>query len=288
MEPLRLAPSDLGFPKDALRAIPPPRALWIRGTLPRMPAVAVVGTRRMSWYGRRAVELLVPELVRHGYAIASGLALGIDAVAHETALKCGGSTFAVIGSGLDRASVFPPAHAELADRIVASGGAVLSEYAPGAPALKHHFPARNRLIAALSQAVLVVEAPFKSGAMITARLALELGKSVWAVPNPITSELGVGPNRLIRDGACPVATPDDLRFALGLPEERDLPAEDRLAALAADLRPAAACLLKEPLTADELARRLGVDASQAAGLLIRLEISGRLLRLDGGRYTLYT
>ncbi len=265
----------------------PPKQLYLRGLLPDAPAVAVVGTRRMSEYGRQCVRLLVPEIVRLGITVVSGLALGIDGAAHEAALEAGGRTVAIIGSGVDDASIYPRAHLDLARRIIESGGAVLSEYAPGTPSLPHHFPERNRIIAGLSQAVLVIEAPRKSGAMITARLALEAGRDVWAVPGPITAPNSWGPNELIKNGATPIAGPADIAIALGLPEVpgtaavpgTGLPPEER--AILEFLR-------SGPKSADELSRAAGIAPARLGILLTELEIKGRISSLGAGRFSLYT
>lgn len=286
MHPRRLTPAHPDWPQALAQASPPPVRLFIRGTLPDRPGVAVVGTRKMSPYGRACVEMLVPEIVRLGRPVVSGLALGIDGVAHDAALRAGGTTIAVIGSGVDDPSIYPRAHFGLAMRIIAGGGAVLSEYAVGAPGLPHHFPERNRIVAALSSAVLVIEAPKKSGAMITARLALETGRDVWAVPGAITHPNSEGPNALIRDGATPIACLEDVAHALGLtPRQERLPMPD---SLPPDARAAIAAIAAGHETADALAKALGRPVTSVSGLLTSLEISGAIRTVGGGRYTLYT
>jgi DNA processing protein len=218
--------------------------------------------------------------------VVSGLALGVDGAAHEAALAAHGMTVAVIGGGADDASIYPRAHFGLAKRILEAGGAVMSEYAPGAPALPHHFPARNRLVAALSSAVLVIEAPRKSGAMITAKLALDMGRDVWAVPGPITHPNAEGPNALIRDGATPISCADDVAYALG--------ARPRLARLPVpstatpEERAALDAIASGRDTADALTKALGLGIVAVSGLLTTLELSGAIRTVGGGRYTLYT
>ena len=282
----RLAPAHPEWPEALAQAVPPPERLFVRGTLPDRPGVAVVGTRKMSPYGRACVELLVPEIVRLGRPVVSGLALGIDGVAHDAALRAGGYTAAVIGSGADDASIYPRAHFGLAMRILEAGGAVISEYPQGAPGLPHHFPERNRIVAALSSAVLVIEAPRKSGAMITARLALETGRDVWAVPGPITHPNSEGPNALIRDGATPISCADDIALALGAaPRQERLPMP---VSLAPDERAALEAIAAGNETADALARALGRPVTAISGLLTTLELSGAIRAVGGGRYTLYT
>lgn len=286
MEIRHLTPRDPEWPDAFRHAAPPPERLFVRGGLPGRPGVAVIGTRKMTPYGRACAELLVPEIVRLGFPVVSGLALGIDGAAHEAALRSGGATFAVIGSGLDDRSIYPRAHAGLARRILASGGGVLSEYPAGAPGLPHHFPARNRLVAALAAAALVIEAPHKSGAMITAKLALEMGKEVWAVPGPITHPNSEGPNALIRDGAVPIAGPDDIALALGAkPRQARLPAPP---AASPEQRAALEAISAGHDTADALAKALGRPIGAVSGLLTSLELSGAIRTVGGGRYTLYT
>lgn len=286
MDIRRLAPVDPTWPEPLAHAVPPPERLFVRGVLPEAPGVAVVGTRKMSPYGRACVDLLVPELVRLGRAVVSGLALGVDGAAHEAALRAGGATVAVIGGGVDDASIYPRAHAGLAARILENGGALLSEYAPGAPSLPHHFPARNRIIAALSSAVLVIEAPRASGSIITARLALEMGRDVWAVPGPITHPNAEGPNALIRDGATPIACAGDVAHALGLtPGQARLPMPETPSS---EERALLAEIAAGHETADAMAKALGADVAVVSGLLTALEIAGAVRSVGGGRYTLYT
>ena len=286
MEIHRLSPGHPAWPEALSHAFPPPEGLFLRGTLPVRPGVAVVGTRKLSPYGRACVELLVPEIVRLGRPVVSGLALGIDGVAHAAALASGGVTLAVLGSGIDDGSIYPRAHAGLAARILASGGGILSEYPSGMPGLPHHFPARNRIVAALSSAVLLIEAPRKSGAMITARLALEMGREVWAVPGPITQPNAEGPNDLIRNGATPITCADDIAHALGMkPRQERLPMPP---ALSPDERAAIEAIAAGHDTADALAKALGRPVTAVSALLTALELSGAIRTVGGGRHTLYT
>ncbi len=192
-----LCVDDADYP-NCLRSIAsPPVFLFVRGKLPPLhKSLGVVGTRGITDYGRIATEKFVSDLVTNGFVIISGLAMGVDARAHETTLKNNGITVAVLGSGVDR--VYPAANRYLAEKILQKGGAVVSEYPLGTPALQHHFPMRNRIISGLSRGVLVVEGGIKSGALITARYALEQGREVFAVPNNITKISLSGTNHLIR------------------------------------------------------------------------------------------
>ncbi len=290
-----IRPGDAAWREELREAIPPPERLYLRGRLPGLQGIGVVGTRRMSAYGKACVDLLVPEIIRLGLPVVSGLALGIDGAAHDAALQANGITVAVIGSGLDDDSIYPRAHAMLAKRMLENDGALLSEYAPGSPSFPHHFPERNRLIAALSKAVLVIEAPKKSGAMITARLALEMGRDVWAVPGPITHPNAEGPNLLIRDGATPICGPDDIAAALGLkprpapagagPRQAVLPTFD---AFSPEERLVLEKMAAGAETADALARSLGRSVTAISTVLTALELKGAVRTVGGARYTFYT
>ncbi len=203
------------YPKSLKMIDDPPPILYVRGEIQSRDAfsLAVVGTRRMTPYGRRQTERLVTALARTGLTIVSGLALGIDSVAHRTALDVGGRTLAVLGSGLLR--LYPPENTDLAKRIVDSGGAVISELPPLHESAKWTFPQRNRIVSGLSLGILVVEAPLRSGAMISARMAGEQGRDIFAVPGSIEADASRGTNQLIRDGAYLVDSMDDIMNVLG-------------------------------------------------------------------------
>jgi DNA processing protein len=257
----------------------PPLLLWSRGALPVGPALAIVGARRASSRGLATARGFATEIARAGVTVVSGLAYGIDAAAHEGALDGRGPTLAVLASGLDR--VTPTGQRGLAERILASGGAWLSEHAPGVGAHPHHFPERNRLISGLSSATLIVEAREKSGSLWTARHALEQGRDVLVVPGPIDSELCRGTNRLLRDGATPILEPADvLEAVLGpLAARAPRPAALPLAEAAGDPGQAILALLADgPRDADEIARTLGLGPSAFAAALLEIELSGAVQR----------
>jgi DNA processing protein len=264
-----LARSATSFP-PLLRAIhDPPAALFLRGeaepeVLAR-PAVAIVGARACSGYGASVARRLGRELAAAGLVVVSGLARGIDAEAHRGALEAEGTTVAVLGCGIDRD--YPAAHAELARR-VATAGLVVAEYAPGAEPAPWRFPARNRIVAGLCAATIVVEARERSGALITADLALEEGREVFAVPGEITSSLSAGTNALLKLGAAPLTSETDVLASFGI--EPELVAVERLPLL--ELLPA---------SADELVRSTGLDAGEIACKLVELEIEGRVAVHDG-------
>jgi DNA processing protein len=238
-------------------------------------AVAIVGARACSGYGRSVARLLAAEAATAGAVVVSGMARGIDAEAHRGTLAAGGTTVAVLGCGIDRD--YPAAHAELARAIVDGGGLVVSEYDPGVEPAPWRFPARNRIIAGLARAAVVVEARERSGALITADFALEDGREVLAVPGEITSSLSAGTNALLRLGATPVTCAADVLEAIGLepaaaaPDVPDDPvAVGVLAAVAAGAG-----------TADELTRATGLAAGELAAALALLELAGAVAVEEG-------
>jgi DNA processing protein len=255
-----------------------PAGLFVRGqreldVLDR-PAVAIVGARSCSSYGAEVARMLGRELAGAGLVVISGLARGVDGHAHRGALDAGGLTVAVLGCGVDRD--YPAAHAELATRI-AERGLIVSEYAPGVEPAPWRFPARNRIVAGLAQTAIVVEARERSGALITADLALEEGREVFAVPGEITSSLSVGSNRLLRSGATPLTAVADALEAFGIePETPRLPPE--LSETAARI---AARLGVEPSSADVLARLLELDPGALSAALTELELAGAVAERDG-------
>jgi DNA processing protein len=266
---------EAGFPVRLASVADPPLGLFVRGVLPEGHAVALVGARRATAYGREVAEYLGRELARAGVTVVSGMARGVDAAAHRGALAGGGPTAAVWGAGPDR--VYPPEHDALAEEIAACG-CLATEYPPGCAPLAHHFPERNRIIAGLSEAVVVVEADERSGALITARLALEEGREVMAVPGSVFSRLSVGPNGLLRAGATPVLTADDVLGALGLPPRPPQAEGEEEPPLLALIRPG------EAVTVDRLAAESHLPVAQVLEALLALELAGRVERQSDGRY----
>ena len=268
---------DRAFPPLLGAIHDPPAALYIRGEveadLLARDAVAVVGARACSAYGRSVARSLGRELAGAGLLVVSGMARGIDGEAHRGALEPAGVTAAVLGCGIDRD--YPAAHAELARRICESG-LVVSEYEPGVEPAPWRFPARNRIIAGLCKATVVVEARERSGALITADFALEEGRDVLAVPGEITSGLSAGTNALLRLGATPVTRAGDVLELFDLeplePEPESI--SEAATAVLAKLRDGA-------LTGDELVRASGVQAAAAAAALVELELSRRVVLEDG-------
>jgi DNA processing protein len=255
----------------------PPAGLFLRGAadieLLRARSVAIVGARACSSYGSQVARLLGRELAAAGLVVLSGLARGVDGEGHRGALDAGGVTVAVLGCGVDRD--YPAAHAQLASRIC-ERGLVVSEYAPGVEPVPWRFPARNRIIAGLAAATVVVEARERSGALITADFALEAGREVFAVPGEITSSLSAGTNALIRLGATPLTRPEDVLEALGI---------ESTAPEALDFGGAARTVLdavaQEPAGVDRLVRGTGLDAAAVATALAELELAGAVAEADG-------
>jgi DNA processing protein len=275
--------SDDGYPRRLREIDQPPPVLYLRGDLQPEDewAVAIVGTRRVTAYGRQVAEEVAGVLARNGVTVVSGLARGVDAIAHQAALAAGGRTIAVLGSGVDR--IYPDEHRNLAERILARG-ALVSDYAPGTPPEASNFPPRNRLISGLALAVVVVEAGYTSGALITAAFAADQGRDVFAVPGNITAPQSRGTNRLIRDGARPLLDPEEVLEELELTrlaEHRSarivLPADATEAALFETLN-------QEPMHIDEIRARAGLPMDQVSSALAIMELKGMVRQVGGMHY----
>lgn len=257
-----------------------PTHLYYRGTLPlkRIPSVAIVGTRRPTHYGKQVTYDLAYKLAKQGIIIISGLALGIDAIAHRAALDAGGVTIAILAGGLD--NIYPRTNTRLAQEILDKGGALISEYPAGTQAKPYQFLARNRLVSGLADAVIVTEAAASSGTFSTVTHALDQGKEVFAVPGNITSILSVGPNQLIKQGATPVLDSSDLLEALSPRLEVQLPLSPRT--------PIEQCvlnLLKLGVTdMSELQTKSKLNPSEFLSTLTSLEIEGAIRNLGGDKW----
>jgi DNA processing protein len=259
-----IGPGDHDYPTGLLDLEDPP-TLYVIGATSALPAIGVVGTRTCTRYGVALAEAFGAALAKAGWITVSGLARGIDAAAHRGALDAGGEAVAVLGSGID--VVYPAENRVIYDRILGRQGAVMSEYPPGTRPDRWRFPARNRIIAAIASAVVVVEAGAKGGALITARLAAELGRPVFAVPGDVVRPASVGCNLLIRDGAHPALGPGDLvteiELALGVPA-RSTPESQPIPATGWPL--------------DDLPAIWGCTPAEALARLTMLEMSGRIRR----------
>lgn len=275
---------DADYP-PLLKNIPdPPALLYGRGARHFGETLAIVGSRVPSPTGRVAAETLAHDIAAQGLTIVSGLARGIDAAAHRGALAAGGRTIAVLGCGIDR--VYPPENARLLAQI-AEHGTLLSEYPPGSEPLPGHFPGRNRIISGLSRGTLVIEAAIDSGSLITAELALEQGREVFAVPGSIDRPTSAGPNRLIKDGAHPVTEAADLFDVLWPDRNGRMPpaADCRFAAVLDEPAHSVwSALGTQPRHIDELAGELGLTAGELSVIFLHLELQGGVEQLPGGRF----
>lgn len=271
---------DTDYPARLLATADPPLLLWLQGRreLLGRPSLAIVGSRNPTAQGEDNARAFARALAQGGYTIVSGLALGVDAAAHEGALDAGGATIAVVGTGLDQ--VYPRRNAGLAAHILAGGGLIASEYSLGTPVMQANFPRRNRLIAGLTQGCLVVEAAVQSGSLITARLAVEAGREVFAIPGSIHSPQARGCHALIRQGAKLVESAQDV-----LEELPPLGAPAAAAAPEPELPHEQQVLLDtmgfDPVSLDALMARCGWPAAELSAALLELELDGQVARMAG-------
>lgn len=274
------------IPETLLQIPDPPAQLFLKSNgrnwqeCLEMPLVAIVGSRKVSPYGRQITEQFAGDLARAGIIIVSGLAFGVDSIAHRAALDAGGRTIAVLAGGLDH--IYPAANQQLAGRIVQQGGALVSEYADGLPALPFQFVARNRLIAGISKAVLITEAATRSGSLHTANFALEQGREVLAVPGNITSSGSGGTNALIKTGAALVASSQDVFDIMGIHSAQkatvphgNCPAEQIILDL----------LKKGPQDGSALLAKSGLNISLYNQTVTMLEITGKIRALGGNQWS---
>jgi DNA processing protein len=267
-----------------LREVPaPPSVIYYKGTLldDDLKAVGMVGTRRCTAYGRQIAATMAEEFAHAGVTVVSGLALGIDGQAHRGALAGGGRTIAVLGSGVDQ--IYPSSHRDLA-RQIAENGAVLSDYPPGTKPDARNFPPRNRIIAGLSKGVVVVEAPKRSGALITVDFAADYGREVFCVPGNVQSELSAGCHAVIRDGGRLVTSAADVLDDLGMAVPKPGAAKQQAFPMTDEERHIFNYIRWEPQHIDELAAAAGYSASQAGALLTLLELKGAVRDAGGQQY----
>jgi DNA processing protein len=274
---------DEAYPTRLKEIDQPPPVLYIRGDyLPDdLFAVAIVGTRRVTPYGRQITEEIAAFLAGNGMTVISGLARGVDAIAHQTALRAGGRTIAILGSGVDK--IYPPEHLKLAEQMM-ERGAVISDYAPGTPPDASNFPPRNRIISGLSLAVVVVEAGETSGALITAEFAAEQGREVFAVPGSILAPQSKGTNKLIQNGALSLLNVKDLMQALDITRvgeqktaRKILPADETEARLLNILG-------SEPLHVDEIRNQTELPIEKVSAALVLMELKGMVRQVGGMNY----
>ncbi|MBI5044568.1 MAG: DNA-protecting protein DprA [Candidatus Levybacteria bacterium] len=277
--------ADNDYPELLRQSANPPFVLFGKGNpdlFLLQNTLGVVGTRKITTYGRQVTEMVTRELVEANFCIISGLAMGVDAIAHQTALENKGKTIAVLGCGVDLC--FPKENEKIYERILSEGSLIVSEYPPGSQPTKGSFPSRNRIIAGLSKAIVVTEGAEDSGALITAEDCFVNKRSVFAIPGPITSSLSKGPNKLLKKGAVLVTSGDDILSSLGEASpmikhtlfKSDVPDEQTIITL----------LAHEELTFDELVKRISFDPSRLNIILSVMEIKKILRKSDQGKYHL--
>lgn len=279
-----LFPEDSDFPPLLAASSDPPEALFVRGALPSAPAVAMVGTRKISPYGEQVTRRLIPPLVGSGLCVVSGLALGVDGHVHRATLDAEGITVAFLATGVDRASIYPRVHGRLAEEIIENGGCLISESPPGGQGREYLFPLRNRLIASFSLATVVVEAAPKSGSLITATLALEENREVLAVPGSIWNPQSEGTNHLLKLGAKPCTSAQDILDALAL-DRPDLMAQARTELPTTPQDQIFLSYLSQPIHIDTLATLAKQAVSHVSSQLSILELKGLVQHLGGQIWT---
>jgi DNA processing protein len=274
---------DDEYPKLLKETFSPPAVLYYKGNLELLekPTLAAVGSRKFTTYGKNATEKIVSGLAEAGYTIVSGMALGIDTFAHETTLRADGKTVAILGCGLD--NPYPASNAGLFKKIIESDGLAISEYMPGKPPLRQHFPARNRIISGVSRGILIAEANIKSGALITARDALEQNRDVFAVPGSIFGESSGGTNKLLKMGANLITSAEDILEYYGLEtkpkKSKAKPSNDKEKTIFSILEEGESHI-------DELIKKSGLEAQLIISTLTLMEIKGKVKNLGGMVYTL--
>lgn len=269
---------DSEYPKRLREIYDMPAALFVKGKLPEenIPSAAVIGARSCSYYGRTEAEYIGKTLAEHGVQVISGLAYGIDGAGHKGVLSASGEAYAVLGSGID--NCYPRENWNLYLAIQEKGG-IISEYAPGTSAEASHFPIRNRIISGLSDAVIIIEARKRSGSLITAELALEQGKEIFALPGRVTDPLSMGCNELIKEGAAPFLTPADVLDFLGIKLENSIKLHGKnINGLAKNEKKVYSCLDSHPKHVEEVMSRSGLAAGECMAVLLKLELGGYVVQ----------
>ena len=248
--------------------------------------LAVVGSRKYSDYGKQACEMITSELAQNSLVIVSGLALGIDAIAHIACLQAKGKTIAILGCGIESSNIYPVHNRMLSEKILQTGGCIISEHPIGVPPFKQHFPQRNRVISGLCLGTLVVEAAEKSGALITARFALEHNREVFAVPSNITNQNALGTNNLIKMGARATTSAQDILDTLNLKQATDYLKASEITADSANEAKLLEHLTLEPIHIDELIRLTKLESSAINSTITLMEMKGKIKNIGAGKYAL--
>ncbi len=279
--------SSKEYPKLLKEISDAPTQLHVRGNIellshPNM--LAVVGSRKAGTYGKQAIEKILPPVIKAGTPIVSGLAYGIDALAHKACVELKAPTIAVLGTGIDQ--IYPTSHNKLAEDILKHGGAIISEYDPGTPGSKHRFPERNRIVAGLCKATLIVQAAERSGSLITARLATESNRDVAVIPGQITDPLSMGTNRLLYDGATPILNAEDLLNLLGIDPEEEQQKQLTLneSALTGRQKVLIKYINHEPQHIDQITELAKMKPEKVSTLLLQLELADIIQNVGGMKY----
>jgi DNA processing protein len=277
---------DKLYPKLLKEIYDPPQIIYYKGSLLKNDdfCLAVVGTRKFSAYGERVTGQIVKDLARNNLTIVSGLAIGIDALAHNATLEAGGRTIAVLGSGLYKYNIYPSSNRYLADKIINSGGAVISELAPTTPPLRFNFPQRNRIISGLSLGTLVIEAGEKSGSLITAQFSLDQNRDVFSVPGSIYSLVSAGANKLIKQGAKLVSSAADIIEALNLTQIKAFVETKKAVPESKEEGAILKFIKEEPIHINDLVRLTDLDTSAINSTLLIMEMKGMVKNLGNMLY----
>lgn len=275
---------DNNYPQLLKEIYSPPSILYYKGTLPNNSnmSLGVIGTRKTSIYGRQATLDLVSILAKTGLIIVSGLALGIDTLAHQTTLKHGGVTMAILGCGLD--NIYPSSNYQLAKNIILNGGCIISEYPPGTKPLKQHFPARNRIIAGITKGVLVIEGNHKSGALITARFSLDYNREVMAIPGSIFNTNAEGTNHLLKNGAHLISSAEDVLNVLDLQFIQKYKETQQILPQNSEEKSLLDIITKIPIHIDEIIQQCTLQISTINATLTIMEMKGLIKNLGGGNF----
>jgi DNA processing protein len=274
------------YPKLLTEIPDPPHTLFVRGVLSffDQPYIAIVGTRNFSAYGKQVCQNLVNELANQQMIIVSGLALGIDGIAHQATLAKNGKTVAVLGSGINKDAIYPGLHKNLAEQIVSNGGALVSEYPPGFRPTNYSFPARNRIIAGLTLGTIVIEAPLESGSLITAKYALDYNREVMAIPHPVTSIRGEGCNKLLKLGATLVTSFTDVTDVLNLKNVQGLVKNQKPTPSSSIENAILNTLSQEPVHIDLIIKQTNLDSHIITSNLLLMEMKGMVRNVGGMKY----
>ena len=278
---------DKNYPKRLKEIYNSPAFLYYKGELQKDEySLGIVGTRKMTSYGKQAVLEIASQLAQSGVTIVSGLALGIDALAHQAAIDFKARTIAVLGGGIDKRTVYPSRNLKLAEKIVEQGGVMISEYPIGTPPLKQNFPYRNRIISGLSLGVLIIEAPEDSGALITARYALEQNREVFALPGSIYSQNSSGPNNLIKMGAKLITSGADILESLNLMQATEFIEAKKIVPDTKEEALILEHLSCEPIHIDKLVELTKLNAATINSVLVMMEMKGKVRDLGGMSYVI--